>query len=206
MSFFKNFGFYALNADASIMIHYGKEEGDIIMVSVYVNIFLLASKHRTLMDWIKKNLKREYNVKDLGEVKIIVDWQVTRNWDSAILKIDQSAFIRDLLEKKNLADYNSVNILIKAGSVIEMKEVDNYKETNLKAYQLLIWKLMYLSCGIRPDIAFAMGQFSKRNADPRVGHLKAVKQVLRYLKGMMHLRITYRVNKNNTPLYGLVGY
>lgn len=122
MSFFKSLGFYALNADASILIHHGKEEGDITMVSVYVDNFPLASKHRTSMDWIKKNLKEEYNVKNLEEVKTIIGWQVTRNWDSATLKIDQSAFIRNLLKEKNLADCNSVNIPMKAGSVIEINE------------------------------------------------------------------------------------
>ena len=65
---------------------------------------------------------------------------------------------------------------------------------------------MYLSCGTRPDIAFAVGQLSKRNADPRVGHLKAAKRVLRYLKGTMHLGITYGAGEDKTPPYGLVGY
>lgn len=50
---------------------------------------------------------------------------------------------------------------------------------------------MYLSCGTRPGVAFAVGQLSKRNADPRVGHLKAAKRILRYLKGTMHLGTTY---------------
>ena len=68
---------------------------------------------------------------------------------------------------------------MKAGSIIEMNEADDYDETDLKAYQRLIGKLMYLSCGTRPDIAFAVGQLSKQNADPRVGHLKAAKRVVR---------------------------
>lgn len=50
---------------------------------------------------------------------------------------------------------------------------------------------MYLSCGTRPDNAFAVGQLSKHNADPRVGHMKAAKKVVRYLKGTMHLGLVY---------------
>lgn len=127
------------------------------MISMYVDDFLLASKLRTSLDWIKENLKNEYNVKDLGEVKTIIGWQVTRNWDAATLKIDQSAFIRDLLEEENLTDCNAINIPMKAGSFIEMHEEDDYKEADIKIYQPLIGKLMYLSCGTRPDIVFAMG-------------------------------------------------
>lgn len=95
---------------------------------------------------------------------------------------------------------------MKAGSVIKMNKTDDYKETDHKAYQCLIDKLIYLSCGIRPNIAFGVRQLSKRNANPRVGHLKAAKCVIRYLKGMMQIRIIYGVSDLNPALYRLIGY
>lgn len=131
---------------------------------------------------------------------------MTRNWEAGTLKIDQSTFIRDLLEEENLTDCNAVNIPMKVGSFIEMLEEDDYEETDIKTYQRLIGKLMYLSCGTRPDIAFAVGQLSKRNADPRVGYLKAAKRVLRYLKGTMHIGITYGASEAKPSPYGLTGY
>lgn len=131
---------------------------------------------------------------------------MTRNWDAGILKINQSAFIRNLLEEENLTDCNAVIIPMKAGSFIEMLKDDDYEEADLKTYQRLIGKLMYLSCGTRPDISFAMGQLSQRNADPRVGHLKAAKGVVWYLKGTMHLGITYGASEVKNLPYGLVGY
>ena len=115
VAFLRSLGFNTLNADPSILIYHGKEQDDITMISVYVDDFLLASKHRSSMDWIKDKLKAEYNVKDLGEVKTIIGWQVTRH--EGTLKIDQSAIIRDLLEEKDLIGCNSVNIPMKAGSV-----------------------------------------------------------------------------------------
>lgn len=67
---------------------------------------------------------------------------------------------------------------------------------------------MYLSCSTRPDIAFAVGQLSRRNADPRVGHLKAAKRVVRYLKEMMQLGIIYGTSSStdSSQPYGFVGY
>ena len=133
VSFFKSLGFEAFNADASILIHHGKERNDITMISVYVDDILLASKHQTSLDWIKGNLKNEYKVKDLGEVKTIIGCQVTRNWNAATLKIDQSPFIWNLLEEKNPTDCNAVTIPMKAGSFIEIHENDGYKEANLSS-------------------------------------------------------------------------
>lgn len=159
------------------------------MISLYINNFLITAKYQELIDWFMSHRKIEYNIKDLGKTKMIIGWQLTYDLETANLKIDQSAFIRDLLEEKDLAGWNSVNIPMKAESIIEMNNANNYKKTDIEAYQRLIGKLMYLSCGTRPDISFVIGQLGRRNADPRVGHLKAAKQVIRYLKGTMHLGI-----------------
>lgn len=70
------------------------------------------------------------------------------------MKIDESAFIRDLIEKEGMSDCNSVNILIKSGHFINIPEVDIYKKTDLKTYQQLIKKLIYLSYETRFDITF----------------------------------------------------
>lgn len=106
---------------------------------------------------------------------------------------------------------------MKTGNFIDMQEVYDYKKTNLKTYQCLIRKLMYLLCRTRPNILFVVGQLSRQNANPCIGHLKAVKRVVCYLKGIMHLGLIYStilqsVKQTNTSmaisidLYGLSGY
>lgn len=78
-------------------------------------------------------------------------------------------------------------MLMKAGSAIEMIEHDDYEDTEIKPFQQLIGKLMYLACGTRPDIAFIVGLLSRYNADLRKGHLQAAERVVRYLKRTMHM-------------------
>lgn len=59
-----------------------------------------------------------------------------QNCDVGTLKIDQSTFIDDLF-KENLTNCNSVNILIKVESFIEMLEDNNYEKTDIKISQYL---------------------------------------------------------------------
>lgn len=125
---------------------------------------------------MKSLLSRQYNVKDFRETKTIIGWQVTRNVERDTMKIVQSAYIRDLLEEEDLGDCKSVNIPMKAGS--DLAEPDDYEEADLKSYQRLIGKLMYLSCATRPDIAFVVSQLSTHNADPRAGYMRAAKSVV----------------------------
>ena len=76
------------------------------------------------------------------------------NLKKKILKIDQLTFIQDFIKEKNFSSYNLTNILIKAGSFINMHEENNNEKTNLKSYQQLVSKLIYLLCNTRSDIVF----------------------------------------------------
>lgn len=130
IKFFKDIGFLPLNADPSIFIR--KEVGTgVTLVSVYIDDFLLGSNSLDVIVELKDALGKEYSVKDLGETKTIIGWQITRDLMKGTLKIDQGAFIRDLLEEENMTDCNSVSIPMKAGSTIEMNEADDYDEIEL---------------------------------------------------------------------------
>lgn len=76
-------------------------------------------------------------------------------------------------------------------SFINIQKEDNYEKANLKIYQQLVGKLIYFLCSTRPDITFVVGQLNKYNSDIKIGHLKMAKQVICYLKVIMHFRIKY---------------
>lgn len=50
------------------------------------------------------------------------------------MKIDQSAFIRDLVIEEGLTECNANVIPMKAGSAIEMSEPKNYEDADLRTY------------------------------------------------------------------------
>lgn len=63
-----------------------------------------------------------------------------------------------------------------------MIKSDDYEEMELWLYQCFMGKLIYFACGTRLDIAFAVGQLSKYNADLRKDHLQAARRIMQYLK------------------------
>lgn len=116
---------------------------------------------------MKISLVKKYDIKDFSEVKTIIEWQIYRDSRAGIIKIDQLAFVQDLVIKKRLTKYNANVILITAGSFIDMSDLEDYKEVDLQTYQCLIEKLMNLTYDTRPDIIFAVGQLSRYNANPK---------------------------------------
>ena len=53
-------------------------------------------------------------------------------------------------------------------------------------YRSIVGMLMYLSTNTRPDISFAVSQLARFSSQPKEVHAKAVKHLLRYLKGTIN--------------------
>ena len=180
------------------------------IVSVYIDDFLLVSNTVDILEGLKRFLAQKYDTKDLSKVKTIIEWQIQTD-PARTMKIDQSVFIRDLIIDKGLTEYNTNVIPMKVDFLIDRTAPNNYEKANLSTYQRLISKLIYLACGIRPDIAFVVGQLSRHNADPRRGYIQVAKKVTRYLCSIMEMGFVYRrkIKKcipKNPLLYGLSSF
>ena len=86
IAFYKSIGFIQLNNDPSILIQ--RVDDEISIVSVYVDDFLLALNTMATLNALKASLAREYNTKDLGEVKTIIGWQIHLDLVGDTMKID----------------------------------------------------------------------------------------------------------------------
>lgn len=104
------------------------------MITVYINNFLLIFKLYISIDQIKKNHKNEYNIKNLGEIEMIIDQQMIQNRGITILKIKQLVFIYNLFKENILRDYNTINIPMKTCNFIEMTKENDYEKANIKIY------------------------------------------------------------------------
>ena len=49
--------------------------------------------------------------------------------------------------------------------------------------------ILYAALGSRPDFAYAIGVLGRFAGDPSVHHWKAIKHLLRYIKGTLHLSL-----------------
>ncbi|XP_036327398.1 secreted RxLR effector protein 161-like [Rhagoletis pomonella] len=82
------------------------------------------------------------------------------------------------------------------------KSVAEREEMSLIPYQQAIGFIMYDAKISRPDISFAVSALCRYNTNYGRAHWTAVKRVLRYLKGTIDLKLTYRKDSNDQ----MVGY
>ncbi|KAJ9546687.1 hypothetical protein OSB04_019230 [Centaurea solstitialis] len=84
---------------------------------------------------------------------------------------------------------------------LKLSKAENEPEVEATYYQKLVGCLRYL-LHTRPDLTYSVGEVSRYMQSPRESHARAIKQILRYLKGTTSFGINYeRGNDMN-----LVGY
>ena len=90
-------------------------------MGVYINDLAISSKSLEALEWLKNKLMKEFNMKDLGEAKKIIRWEITR--EKSILKVDQKGYIRDLLESEGMTLCHATVFPVKAGSTLILDQV-----------------------------------------------------------------------------------
>lgn len=190
-------------ADPCVYV-FGKGKDRVIMI-IYVDDLILASKNIKSMEIIKSKMKSTFEMVDLGQINDILGINVQRDGATGKIRLSQKKYIEDLLQKFNMEGAKSVSTPIESNLKMT-KEMcpstdEERNEMKNRPYRELIGGLIYLSNATRPDIAFAANVLSRFCSDPGRDHWLIAKRVLRYLKATSDYGITYVSDAESLKAY-----
>ena len=157
----------------------------------------------------KQDLAVEFDMEDLGEASYILGIEIHRDRQARTISIGQSAYVTALLDRHGMSSCNAVvTPMDKSTQTLLATASTDHQATleDARAYQSIIGGVMYAMLCTRPDIAFAVGTLSQFASNPGELHKKALQRVLRYLRGTIHHRITYRGEGPVNSQPELLGY
>jgi Reverse transcriptase (RNA-dependent DNA polymerase) len=163
-----------INADH--IVFYRQHGGRTTMLAVYVDDMIVTSNDEKEIAQLKMRLGKEFEVKDLGQLKYFLGIEVARGAEGIVLS--QRKYVLDLLKETGMLGCKL------AVTPIEQKTrlgAEAGEPVDRERYQRLVDRLIYLS-HTHPDISFAVSVVSRYIHDPREGHMDVVYQILRYLK------------------------
>ena len=184
----KELGFSRSEADKCVYIKRTHESTLIIMI--YVDDLGLFATSKDEMAKLKGELKSNFTMTDLGEMKKILGIQVIWDREAGTLKIVQSTYIDKILACFNMAKAKPVTTPLPKN--IKLDNIDMQAEDPNMPYAKAIGSLMYAALQTWLDIAFAVQHLSQYTSNPAQEHWTAVKRVLRYLKGTCDEGIVYK--------------
>nr|KYP52923.1 Retrovirus-related Pol polyprotein from transposon TNT 1-94 [Cajanus cajan] len=134
-------------------------------------------------------------MKDLGRTKFCLGLQV-EYLENGIL-LHQEAYITRVLKMFYMDKSHLLCTLMVVRSLDVNKNPFRPQEKGEEIigsevpYLSAIGALMYPANYTRPDIAFAVNLLARYSSSPTQRHWNGVKQILRYLRGIMDMRLLY---------------
>ena len=186
---FLKLGYTRLISDQCVYIR--KQDQSLSIVAVHVDDMTIFASNDDVMSEIKEEFKKNFTITDLGELKQVVGFEVTRD-DKGNLKIAQKQYIKKILERFGME--NSKPCKMPMDPNIRLTKTPEDESHNFPEYGAAIGSLMYAAIGTRPDIAYAVQCLSQFTNNPNPEHWTAVKRVFRYLNGTQDLGIVYKRN------------
>ena len=140
---------------------------------------------------------------DLGEIESYLGIRILCNKSKKCLQIDQSGYVKDVLNCFGMVDTNPYNTPLLAGvDVYLIKNTEEASNEEIKHYQSLIGSLLYVQIGTHLDISFVVSHLAQYAANPSPQHLRLAQYVLSYLVGTVDMCIRYDGSSGD----GLCGY
>lgn len=170
-----------------------------IIIAIYVDDFLIFYRGNEELETLKAFLNSNFKMKDLGPAQSCLGIRIHQKKDS--IEMDQSAYIKEILARFGMSECKPVG----TPSDTSIKLSTNMTNENnglvgKVPYQEAVGSLLHLTQGTRPDLAYAVNDVSRFNANHSDEHWRAVKRIFRYLKGTMDNKLIFH-SKNDTEMH-----
>ena len=174
----KTLGFQPSDSDPCLFIHKTEK----IMVLNYCDDQIWLSPNNALIEkYVKKlqNLGYDLTLEDDSNMFGFLGIDFKR--DGKTITLSQSGLIDKVLNYANMSDASPQDTPAAREPLGADKDGLPFKE--VWSYPAVVGMLLYISSNTRPDIQFAVHQAARFTHAPKQSHAKAVKRILRYLKG-----------------------
>ncbi|KAL5787036.1 hypothetical protein ACOSP7_003985 [Xanthoceras sorbifolium] len=203
-SFMSSSGFTRCQADHCCYIK--RFDNSFIILLLYVDDMLVAGSDMQEIMNLKRELSKQFAMKDLGAAKQILGMRIKRDTKSGTLLLSQAEYIKKVLSRFNIQDAKPVSTPLGIHFRLSKEQSPKTEEERTHMakvpYASAIGSLMYAMVCTRPDIAQAVGVVSRYMNNPGKIHWEAVKWILRYLRGTTNKTLCFK--GGDTTLTGYV--
>jgi hypothetical protein len=169
-----------------------ERNGSIILLSLYVDDGMCATNDEAFYKEFITALQAKYHLSDHGNLDWHLGMKFTRDKNNGSISIDQKAYIESLVKRFDMKDCKPKLTPMTPGLHLSKDDCPATPDKEqTRAYQQLIGSLMYVACGTRPDIAYAVSTCAQFMSNPGPRHMEAAKHIVRYLKGTSHVGLKY---------------
>ena len=200
---FEGHGYYRSQVNPQIRSRVTKNE--LTLTSTWTDDVLGASSTAEGEALAKEQLRSSYEIKDIGEAKLILGMRISRNENGDVI-LSQRAYAERLLKRFNMQSCSPLTTPLPHGLSLSTEDcpanASEVEEMKKIPYRAALGSLMWMQVATRPDLSFPVNLLAHFAHNPGRAHWNALKHVLGYIKGTLDYGLRYRAG---APL-GPVGY
>ena len=183
-SFLLQLGFVAAKTDPSLFVYHSGQ--DTVYLLLYIDDIVLTASSMGLLQRTISTLQHEFSMKDLGQLHHFLGMQVQHTPSGLFLS--QRQYMIDILDRAGMSNCKPSSTPVDTNPKLP---ADGPPVSDPTDFRSLAGALQYLTF-TRPDISYAVQQICLHMHDPREPHLAALKRILRYISGTLHLGLLIR--------------
>jgi hypothetical protein len=174
--FLSQLQFHRCSVEYGVYVREGHEGTGLLLICLYVDDLLITGSDPKEIDELKKILKSEFEMSDLGELSYFLGMQF--KYTAAGVIMYKQKYTKDILKRFNMGSCHPVT----TPSEVNIKlRRDDEGDVDASLFKQLVGSLRFL-CNSRPDNSFGVGHISKFMSALKKSHLAAAKRILRYCK------------------------
>jgi hypothetical protein len=170
---------------------------DGVTLITWVDDCLIFTKEKELADSLIKELQKQFSLSEEGEVSAYLGVKMDLNEETGQVTMSQPFLIQRIIELLGTAisEANIKDTPAVYKEILHKDELGPPRKQSWK-YRSAIGMLNYLVASTRPDCLYAVHQCARFSSNPRLSHERAVKRIIRYLKGTKDMGVILTPNKD----------
>jgi transposase InsO family protein len=174
-------GFVASIADNCI---YTRRRGtSFLMLSLHVDDSLVAGNDRAELDQFKIMLNGIFEMKDCGEAKYFLGFNIHRDRPNRKLWISQKHYLNEVLRRFGMENSNPAILPFPSGFQPKIASDDEWAAAKHLDFPAIAGAVQYAATISRPDLSFAANVLCRFMSRWSCEHYAAAKHLLRYIRG-----------------------
>lgn len=154
---------------------------------LYVDDGLIAGDEEQEIYEFINDLNKEFKITS-KPASYYLGLEITREKDGSV-RLGQTHYTEKLLERFNMSSCKAVTT-----PIVKDNDAEESPLNSDFPYRQAVGALMFLMCGTRPDIAYAVSVVSRNLEKPTERDVLRVKRILRYLRGTTDHGLLYKKN------------
>ena len=147
----------------------------------------MVSSSQELLNCIKEQLKKRFNMKDLGEVIHFLGIEFSQDGDKIMMK--QTKFLENILKRFQMESCRPRTSPCESNTQVYEQDLEPFDP---RTYREAVGSLVYAMMATRPDLCFVVSKLSQKLSAPTIGDFKMLKHVLQYIRGTTNDGLIFR--------------